>query len=365
MAEGNGSFSPNLIAIFAIRDSRRSDLNGTDAAVLFAIASRLDENGRCFPSYDCIAADAKIARSAAAESVDYLRRLGIILVLVGIDGRNANTYELNIRALFAPALDMPLPRRTRTPNQSAKRTIAESAHVRQADEPVRQADGIVRAADASNESAKRTQTSPPSGHEEDTEKDKNTINARSAVPSDPASPGPSTARSGPTVSPSSSSCSVVQVSLFGDKPSPLVEPKPTQTTEKRSRKKQGTALPEDLAPSPDNVRWAIGRAAEFGIEWDIAYVGLLTDQFKTRAQSEERRATRWIQAWQNWILIAIEREVKFRKNKPVQAQGSPAYRARETGSQSAGFGGDGWLEGIPEAERQQLATAAKKGNVRL
>jgi hypothetical protein len=146
---------------------------------------------------------------------------------------------------------------------------------------------------------------------------------------------------------------------------PLVDAKAEPAKEKRTRRKPGTALPEDIAPSPDNVRWAIGRAAEHKIVWDIAYVQLLTDQFVTRARSEDRRVSNWIQAWQNWILIAIEREVKFRQNKPANPQGAPAFRPRDTGAQPAGYGGDGWREGIPEDERQQLANAARKGGVRL
>jgi hypothetical protein len=98
-------------------------LKSTQKIVLWVLAHRADENGRCFPSYKNMARHAGVHKRTAALTIKELLTMEprVLTLIENYDGRNhrSKSYQLNLEALEKLAGMPPVgvgPSRRKTPN---------------------------------------------------------------------------------------------------------------------------------------------------------------------------------------------------------------------------------------------------------
>src|ERR1022692_808248 len=70
-----------------------------EKTVLNALATRADENGKCFPGFTCLHSDTGISKGRLSEAITDLKELGLIEIEIG--HRGAFRYALNEDAIAA------------------------------------------------------------------------------------------------------------------------------------------------------------------------------------------------------------------------------------------------------------------------
>ena len=98
-------------------------MKSTQKIVLWVLAHRADENGRCFPSYKNMARHAGVHKRTAALTIQELLRMEprVLALVENYDGRNhrSKSYQLSLEALEKLAEMPPVgvgPSRRKTPN---------------------------------------------------------------------------------------------------------------------------------------------------------------------------------------------------------------------------------------------------------
>ena len=84
--------------VFKVTNWTDTRFTHIEKAVLNALATRADEQGKCFPGFTCLVSDTGVSRGRLSDAIANIKELGLVEVEVGHRGKFR--YALNEDAII-------------------------------------------------------------------------------------------------------------------------------------------------------------------------------------------------------------------------------------------------------------------------
>ncbi|MDI1482014.1 hypothetical protein [Polyangium sp. y55x31] len=344
-----------VIALGAIRNATRADLQLAEKAVLLALALRMDHEGIARTNHRTIAGDLGTSKSVVVEVVAFLRKIGVLLVEGPTARRPVMAFRIALDVLGGPSGE---PRRRVRARRELDRPAvqpgppsgsgderASNAGQSSLDRPAVQEGGEVEggavdawtarqssgdAVDKGTWTARQSTLDrpavlpgPPGGSAElpslslsldlDPDRERQKENSERGA----TKPGSSKrrARGAAQGEAAPGQMGLVSIASTSDEGG---------TTKRR---KPLTPLPDGWAPSPGMRQWALAQAIQAGLAWTEADVEHESATFCSKARAKDQRWADWGAAWENWIRMGIKFAWKQGKTEEARSGGPGPRRA--------------------------------------